>query len=398
MNKFKVIVHLLLFSMVKVPAQNRVPNYSFEQHADCSTNVLRNATDWCSVSDNCTYFNSCLSNNAFKTPYQYIDNCYQGFQVPRTGSSYTSIYGYIITSTVTPDRYAQVKLLDTLHVTKMYCVTFYVSLWNYSQYSTDKLGAVLTPTPFPCLPPATASNYTMTGVMPQIVSPAGEQLDDTLHWMEVSGVYTANGTEAYLTLGDFFPQAQHSIVQSYPGNCNAVADYYLDDVSVEEVQPAKAKADYTLSLGDSTLIGNNPSEATLYLWQPSAGLSCPTCANPNASPGVTTTYTVTKTQCKAITTDEIKITIGNVGINEVTPTDNFVKLYPNPSNGLVTISSRYEMSRVEISTVTGQRLLTATCHENTQLLQLSDYAAGIYYLKIIYPNSLSVTKKLLLTP
>jgi hypothetical protein len=46
--------------------------------------------------------------------------------------------------------------------------------------------------------------------IPQIVSPAGVQLDDTLNWMEISAIYTSNGTETYLTVGDFF--CNHSIV------------------------------------------------------------------------------------------------------------------------------------------------------------------------------------------
>jgi gliding motility-associated-like protein len=294
---------------VKGKAQNLVPNYSFENKYDCLSDVLSNAMDWCSVSNNCVYYYNCQTDPYYTTPFQYFDNCLQSYQIPRTGGSYASLLGYITTSTVTPDRFAQVKLKDTLKINKIYCITFYVNLFNFCQYSTDKLGAVLTSTPFPCLPPATAPNYTLTGYVPQIISPAGVQLDDTLNWMEVSGVYTALGNEAYITIGDFFPQSQHSIVQSYPANCNGVAFYYLDDVSVEEVQLAKCAKDTAICPNDSVLLGNNVSEATAYSWQPTNGLSCSTCANPKASPNSTTTYTLTKTQCKAITTASITVTI-----------------------------------------------------------------------------------------
>ena len=57
------------------------------------------------------------------------------------------------------------------------------------------------------------------------------------------------------------------------------------------------------------LLGNNISEATTYNWLPTNGLSCSTCDNPKASPNVTTTYTLTKTQCKAITTASITVTV-----------------------------------------------------------------------------------------
>ncbi len=62
----------------------------------------------------------------------------------------------------------------------------------------------------------------------------------------------------------------------------------------------------TICAGDSvSLIA---SGATSYLWTPSTGLSCTTCANPIASPTVTTTYTV-KCGCA---TAQIKITVGSL--------------------------------------------------------------------------------------
>ena len=389
----KLLFCFVLFCFAKQQgAQNLVPNWSFEQNIDCSTPVLRNAIDWCSVGNNCSYLYACEGNPHYQTPYQYLNSCVQSYQNGKSGQAYAAFSVFIISSTLPHNKFAQVKLIDTLKSNKIYCVSFYLSLWNYSQYSTDKIGAVLTPTPFPCLPPATAPNYTVTGVMPQIVSPAGVQLDNTLNWMEVSGTYTANGTEAYLTIGDFFLQSQHSIVQSYPTNCNAVADYYLDDVSVEEVQIAKARNDTLIYAMDSVIIGNNASEAALFNWQPSTGLSCNNCPNPKASPSVTTTYTVTKTQCKVTTTDVVTVSVSPTGINELNIT-NAITLQPNPTNGTVNISSRFEMQKIEILNVAGQVLLSEIVNDKSHQLSLNDFSVGIYFVRVIYPNGLSSTKK-----
>ena len=103
--------------------------------------------------------------------------------------------------------------------------------------------------------------------------------------------------------------SQHFIKNSYPTNCNGLAEYYVDDVSVEEVQLAVCARDTAICPKDSVIIGNNVSEATAYSWQPTNGLGCATCANPKASPNVTTTYTLTKTQCKAVTTASITVTV-----------------------------------------------------------------------------------------
>lgn len=393
--RFLLFLLVALCFIKKQFSQNLVPNSSFEQKYDCTMAILSNAKEWCSVSNNCTYFYSCQTDPAAQTPLQYVNNCFQSYQVARTGNAYASIYGYITSSSNTPDRYAQVKLIDTLKSSKIYCVSFYLSLWNYSQYSTDKIGAVLTPTPFPCLPPATAPNYTITGVTPQIFSPAGIQLNDTLNWMEVSGTYTANGTETYLTIGDFFLQSQHSIVQSYPTNCNGVADYYLDDVSVEEVQVAKAKNDTLIYAGDSINIGNNPSEAALFSWQPGAGLSCTNCPNPKASPNVTTTYTVTKTQCKTITTDIINVSVSPTSISEFSII-NAVSVLPNPTNGLIKISSKLEIQNIEFVNITGQVLFSENIKSMEHELQLQNYTNGIYFIKLIFNNKLYITKKIII--
>jgi len=57
---------------------------------------------------------------------------------------------------------------------------------------------------------------------------------------------------------------------------------------------ANAGNDVTLIIGDSVVLGANPSAANgygsyLYLWSPAEGLDDPTKANPLASPTVTIT-------------------------------------------------------------------------------------------------------------
>ncbi len=58
--------------------------------------------------------------------------------------------------------------------------------------------------------------------------------------------------------------------------------------------------------GDSIRL--TASGATTYSWIPNTGLSCYTCSNPNASPAVTTVYTITGTSngCSATITDTVK--------------------------------------------------------------------------------------------
>jgi hypothetical protein len=273
-----------------------------------------------------------------------------------------------------------------------------VSLWNNARYSLDKLGALLTPTPFPVqgLNCNVTTTVPIAGLYtPQVVTTPGIVFEDTLNWMEVSGSFTAVGNEAYLAIGDFFTHAQHFIKDSYPTNCNGLAEYYVDDVSVEEVEIAKAKNDTLIYATDSVVIGNNASEAALFSWQPSAGLSCTNCPNPKASPTITTTYTVTKTQCKSITTDEITVTVSPVGIKEFGMTNVDLRILPNPANDLVTITSRFDFEKIELLSITGQVLLSELVNIKSHQLQLQNFAEGIYFIRITYPNGLINTKKLM---
>ncbi len=310
-----VLIGFVLFCFVKGRAQNLVPNPSFEYTDSCkNAQLIHLLGGWCSIGGGggiSAYYNPCLNDVTFNTPVQYsiASGCPYSYQLPHTGQAYIDLLGLIPSSPSTEGNYPFVKLLDTLKTGKTYCVTYFVSLFNGCNYSIDKLGALFTPTPFACWAGMTPTVAIEGLYTPQIVSPTGFALEDTLNWMEISGVFTATGTEAYMTLGNFYTNAQHYIKNSYPTNCNGVAEYYLDDVSVEEVQLAKCKNDTSICPTDSVILGNNISEATSYIWLPNVGLSCNTCANPKASPNATTTYTLTKIQCKAITTATITVTV-----------------------------------------------------------------------------------------
>ncbi len=214
----------------------------------------------------------------------------------------------------------------------------------------------------------------------------------------MSGSFTAIGNEAYLTLGNFFPNTQHTYSLSYPGGVRQLADYYLDDVSVEEVQIAKARNDTLIYQGDSVIIGKNKGEALLYNWQPTAGLSCTNCPNPKASPSVTTTYTVTKTQCKAVTSDVITVTVSPVGIRDLSYWNEVVGVSPNPVNDVLNINFKSnEMLKqvqhdctIKITDVLGKEVLWENYAEEINISTLEN---GIYFLSLYKNNQLLITKK-----
>ena len=369
--------------------QNLVPNNSFEIHFDCSAALIETASPWCGVNP-CSCFNACMT-GSFSVPTQSFSPGYPSYQMPHSGNAYAS-FGFIYPpAPSTPSRYPHAPLTDTLKANKIYCVTYYVSLWDDCKYSADKFGALFTAVPFNC---SVGSQNLYTGYTPQVVSTAGILYDDTLNWQEVSGTFTATGTEAYLTIGNFFPNASHTYSISYPGGVRNLSEYYLDDVSVEEVQPVVCRNDTSIVLGDSVIVGANLGEANLYNWQPTTGLICTNCPNPKASPSVTTTYTVTKTQCKVTTTDVITVSVSPTGIRDISDELGVMSLLPNPTNGQLTVISRFDFEKIELLSITGQILLSEQTNTKTHTLQLQNFAEGIYFIKVSYSNGMSITKKI----
>lgn len=83
---------------------------------------------------------------------------------------------------------------------------------------------------------------------------------------------------------------------------NGCTDSGQITLTVDSLPVIVASNPQTICLGSPTSIQVGGAQS--YQWSPAAGLSCTNCANPNANPGVTTTYTVIGTDgngCKDTT-------------------------------------------------------------------------------------------------
>ena len=85
------------------------------------------------------------------------------------------------------------------------------------------------------------------------------------------------------------------------------------------------------------------------------------------------------------------ITLTTVGINDYEL--NSVVVYPNPTNGMVQIqNSESRIQDVEVYDAYGKMLNVVTVNDNVTALDLSGYAAGTYFVKIVTENGV-VTKR-----
>jgi hypothetical protein len=228
----KKITYILFFSIpaFNLSAQNLVPNSSFENYSTCpnSGGQINYASPWYSPTAGSTdYFNSCGA-----VGFQPSLNVW-GSQNPRTGNAYAEIAVYGSVSGVSAREYLSVQLTDSLVQNKLYCVEFYVNHSGISTFSTmytpiavSEIGLLLTSNPI------STTNWNVLPYTPQVVSPAGVVLNDTVQWVKVSGIYTALGGEKYITIGNFKNDlSTDTSIVGRPGY-DPQGYYFVDDVSI----------------------------------------------------------------------------------------------------------------------------------------------------------------------
>ncbi len=223
----KKMICILLFQVSFNPffgQTNLVPNPSFESYTSCPamTNQVYKAFPWYNPTGSTPdYFNSCgYDSTGMANPG--IPTNIAGYQPARTGNAYAGIG-----MTTFANEYLGIKLDSALKPYAKYCVEFYVSLWNYSIYSTSSLGVYFSNAKL-----TDFTTITILPVTPQVENPATNLLSDTTDWMLVSGSFISNGGEQYMTIGSFVIPSEMVIDTTYPSNIDGNIYYYVDDVSV----------------------------------------------------------------------------------------------------------------------------------------------------------------------
>ena len=216
-----VLIALVWFSNA-ASGQNLVPNPSFETYTSCpnAVSMISLASPWVAPSmGSPDYFNSCSSSVAVDVPYNF-----PGYQYPLVGEGYAGCYTRAVSALPQYREYIQAELTAPLEAGKCYHVGFFINLSNEG-CATQHFGAYLSETA-----PYNPGGVGYFDVIPQIDSPGG-YLKDTLNWVEISGFFNAQGGEQYITIGNFFSDAQTPLDPAC-GNPPSFSYYYIDSVYV----------------------------------------------------------------------------------------------------------------------------------------------------------------------
>lgn len=241
MKNLLTIACLLL--SLHLQAQNLISNYSFEELGwpdapiPCPTSggQITKSKDWMSAYGTPDYYNACSNGSypAFGVPQNSV-----GHQEALTGNAYGLIACY---SELFPNatEYLWHELDNPLVAGQSYRLSFHVSLADSVNFAISGIGALLS-----VENTREWSHYDFFNISQMIPSLTGPQVEssnllvDKENWTEISGVFTANGGEKYLTIGSFNSDAEED-VQRVSNNESIIynweeSGYYIDDVILEE--------------------------------------------------------------------------------------------------------------------------------------------------------------------
>lgn len=247
---FLQVLFLTISSSPILQAQiNLVPNPSFEDTLACPSGLgfLSNtAENWQEVGLP-NHFHTCTTDgDGANVP----DNVF-GTQMPISGSAYAGFTAY---TTGTPNQrdYVTIELTEALQPNTEYCVEFYVSLADFTYFAVENIGAYFSKNAIP------NNNGLPLGFVPQIENQSGI-ISDKNEWTLISGTFTTADSLQWLTIGNFFNNANTNAENLAEGGETGFTElgyYYIDSISVVALESV------SVSMQDSDIL-TQPEAAVL---------------------------------------------------------------------------------------------------------------------------------------
>ncbi len=153
-----------------------------------------------------------------------------GREEAEEGCCYAGIMAYSYKEKF-PRTYLQGQLKQHLEKDQFYCVSFNVSLADLSKYAVNGIGAHFSK--FPLEPKKINQNK----VVPQVMHYANKVYEDQYYWEDVCAMIKAEGSEKYITIGNF--EIQDSILYKKMKKSRQFTQpqtfdsyYYIENISV----------------------------------------------------------------------------------------------------------------------------------------------------------------------
>jgi len=306
-----VLGFVLFFFNTAFSQTNLVPNYSFEEFTDCPFNIsiyqkLNIKPNVWFKPDNryASYINACSNDSIYGGVPNHLLAGGKGYQPARTGNAYIAMFhfGSVL-------HYFEVKLYDSLKANKKYYGECYVNLANpnvvacNSQSMFFSKQAVYVDT----------AHYDTLLRNPQVYNFDNPIITDTLNWVKVSGVFTAQGGEQYLTLGNFRNYFTETKRIKFQNTGMGSAYYYYDDIAVYNLDSfclkADAGKDTTINAGDTVYIGSYTNGIDSLRWLQNSIVIDTLKPGFLVHPTTTTSYILQQTVNGCFSSDTVTVTV-----------------------------------------------------------------------------------------
>lgn len=149
---------------------------------------------------------------------------------------------------------------------------------------------------------------------------------------------------------------------------------------------------YTFS-GTNMLVTNSSINAGNYFWDLGNGITT-TLTSPMVTYSTTGVYDVMLVASNGCRSDTIiqQVVYGELGINELNDR-SYLKIYPNPSSGVLKIAGLKEPKNIRIYNVTGQMVFEFKAIELDQEIYIGNLANGLYFIRIGEENQFRKIRK-----
>lgn len=206
---------------------NLVPNWSFEDTVTCPDNLTQidRAVGWMSFRLTPDYFNACAPSNA-PVPVSVPHNIW-GNQTAHSGNGYASFIAFASAGSATRE-FVACELNQSMTINQKYFLSFWISTAHgyiqngYPGLACNNIGAKFSTVAYSQTNPQPVNNFA------HIVDTT--IINDTINWVKVAGSFVADSAYKFLSIGNFFDNAQ-TAYQLIGPNFNQ-AMYYLDDVKL----------------------------------------------------------------------------------------------------------------------------------------------------------------------
>ena len=145
----------------------------------------------------------------------------------------------------------------------------------------------------------------------------------------------------------------------------------------------------TINSGDTAFLNATGTGYGYFIWNYDTTLSCITCSNPYATPTVSTTYYVSKTNSCGMGNDSVTVFVNPLNTTNLAHNDK-IFVYPNPTKGFINIKingNNNQNSLIELYGIDGRVLIHKTI-KNKTTINIDNYNKGVYILKIRQSNNL----------